>query len=462
MRWPLALAQLHKSDYRFDWSWLLVLYLVYLPLVFGTLLWHEVWSDEFHTFRSTAATWSEMLRQRAAAGHPPAFFVLEKAWVGALGHSVFAHRSLAALFGALSLGLTYALARQFVHRQASFWIALCLLAAPAQLTICQIARSYTMTQAWVCLVMLLAVAPLHRSAVQATVVSIAAAIAFYTHNAALIALAAVAIAIMLTSRTPATLIGLLIGLCLYFPYYLWVIGLDLTSHVDWIAKLQWSQLLEFPVSLVLGSTLQHIPTAVAILIGVWLFYSLVGGVLGDSALRLLGLQVLGVWGLGMLATVVDVRIISVARYFSPSTIALIVVAGIWAARWLSRFPIFTSQACFSGLALIGILFYFCCTPFNSIRPVARFVHSHLKAGESLVVYEAYKDITKTLPYYYPLPIHYSNTLRFMDDYQGIYWVQLYPDRSEESYHSATKDFASRFPKSRQFKIGDHRIVYFHR
>jgi hypothetical protein len=319
-----------------------------------------------------------------------------------------------------------------------------------------------MTQAWVCLAILLAVAPRHRPAVQITIVSIAAGIAFYTHNSALIALASLAIAIMLTSRTWSTLIGLLIGLSLYFPYYLWVIGPDLSSHVDWIAKLQWSQLLEFPVSLVLGSALQHIPTTVAILISCWLSYSLVSGVLAVSALRMLGLQVLGVWGLGLLATTFDVRIISVARYFSPSTIAQIIVAGVLAARWLSRFSIFTSQACFSGLALIGILFYFYCPPFKSIRPVAGFVQSHLKAGEAFVVYEAYKDITRTLPYYYPLPIHYSNTVRFMNDYQGMYWVQLYPDRSEESHHSATKDFASRFPKSRHFKIGDHRVVYFHR
>ncbi len=43
----------------------------YLLLIGATLDWHGYWYDEFYTIRAVDRSWPEMIRERAAQGHPP-------------------------------------------------------------------------------------------------------------------------------------------------------------------------------------------------------------------------------------------------------------------------------------------------------------------------------------------------------------------------------------------------------
>jgi hypothetical protein len=63
--------------------------------------------DEAFTWRLTRCILSDLIRRASTDVHPPLHYIAEKYWIAVFGDSLYAMRSLSALFGTLSIPLAY-------------------------------------------------------------------------------------------------------------------------------------------------------------------------------------------------------------------------------------------------------------------------------------------------------------------------------------------------------------------
>ncbi|MCA9130129.1 MAG: hypothetical protein KDB22_23740, partial [Planctomycetales bacterium] len=98
------------------------------------------------TIRVLKQPWSTLIAERAARGHPPLFFILQKAILGDATHSDTTYRVISVLFGAASLVVLYLYLSCHVKTLQTWLVMLPFLASCSQLLVVQMARSYALYQ----------------------------------------------------------------------------------------------------------------------------------------------------------------------------------------------------------------------------------------------------------------------------------------------------------------------------
>jgi hypothetical protein len=104
----------------------------------------SLWYDEGFSVYLARMDLSEITARTAADIQPPLYYYLLHAWINLLGDGEAAVRSLSALFGALSVGLIYALGRRLLGRGPALLAALLLAVSPLHVWYGQEARMYTL------------------------------------------------------------------------------------------------------------------------------------------------------------------------------------------------------------------------------------------------------------------------------------------------------------------------------
>ena len=113
-------------------------------LLLLTINWHGIWADEFHTFDAVELAPDELVFQRASAGHPPLFFLLEKISVLAFGKTVLGFRLISVTSISLAAAVAYQLClRLSGNRRNALALAVCSVFCPGLLSVAQLSRSYS-------------------------------------------------------------------------------------------------------------------------------------------------------------------------------------------------------------------------------------------------------------------------------------------------------------------------------
>ncbi len=122
---------------------LLVLLLATL-LRFYRLDYQSYWNDEGNSRAMTAKSVSAILRDSAADIHPPAYYLVLKAWAAFTGETEFALRSFSALTGIVLIALLYRLGLQYFNPTAALLAALLSAVNPFLIYYSQEARMYAL------------------------------------------------------------------------------------------------------------------------------------------------------------------------------------------------------------------------------------------------------------------------------------------------------------------------------
>ena len=122
------------------WRWMVFLTLCAAGLRLADLAGRSMWLDEGYTLARLAGSWQDILTnvvrlqgQLTIDFHPPAYFVLLKAWSQLVGDGEFALKLVSAAFGVLVVPATYVLARRlFTRRIGLLAAAFAVLCPPYQ------------------------------------------------------------------------------------------------------------------------------------------------------------------------------------------------------------------------------------------------------------------------------------------------------------------------------------------
>ena len=87
---------------------------------------HGFWIDELHTYGATRLSFTELFRERTAAGHQPTYFIFVKCWTNLAGATEASIRIVSVFFGALAFLTFFILCRRFLRDRATFATALFL------------------------------------------------------------------------------------------------------------------------------------------------------------------------------------------------------------------------------------------------------------------------------------------------------------------------------------------------
>ncbi len=363
---------------------------LYLLLVGTTLDWHGYWSDEFHTIRATSLPWQEMIRERAAQGHPPLFFLLEKAWISVAGTSEMGTRSLPMLCGLASLLLTYVIVRGEVERRAACLACGLLALGATQLLICQLARSYALLQLLMTAQTALVLSSRPPAAWRMAAAALLSAAALYTHGAALVAipahLAASAVALPEKWRQ---ILAAAAGCLLYVPFWLAFREVqEIEDHLNWVPYPTVTALLRFPALLQFGRYINDVPPLIQGLATLLLVASGLAALVASDRAAFLALQWFFAWALvAAAAGAWGVGIVSVERYFAP---ALVCQAGLVALTWTAaaqkgRWLSVGMLAAHAAVAIGSAGLYSLLPPFTAWREMAELIREHRSADETVVV-----------------------------------------------------------------------------
>src|SRR5207245_4217993 len=126
---------------------LLRTYLIHLP---------GIDTNESFSWRLAVSPITNLIQKTATDVHPPAYYLLLKAWISLWGDSVFALRSLSIVFGALSIPFAYLTVRHALAvlsnassgfspnaRYAALLAAVLMTVNPAQVQHSRVARMYS-------------------------------------------------------------------------------------------------------------------------------------------------------------------------------------------------------------------------------------------------------------------------------------------------------------------------------
>jgi mannosyltransferase len=104
----------------------------------------SLWYDEGFSVYLARMDLGEITARTAADIQPPLYYYLLHIWINVLGDSEASLRSLSALFGAISVGLIYALGRRLLGLGPALLAALLLAVSPLHVWYGQEARMYTL------------------------------------------------------------------------------------------------------------------------------------------------------------------------------------------------------------------------------------------------------------------------------------------------------------------------------
>jgi hypothetical protein len=376
----------------------------YLALAGGTLDWHGYWSDEFHTINAVSRSWGDLVHERASKGHPPLFFLAEKAWVGPLGHSEVADRSLPMLCGLGTVLLVYVIVRREASRWAACVASVLLMLCATQLLIVQLARSYAMLQLLATAHAALIVAGGKITAWRLVMSAGLCAAAMFTHGSAMIAIPVqlAAAAVALPARWRFIVSGGA-GCLAYLPFWLAFPSLDnVETHLDWVPPPTIESLLRFPAMLQFGRQIVAVPAWAQVVTVLVLVALAVGALLGSDHASFFGLQWFFAWAAAAAAGGQGIGIVGVERYFAAALVCQPIIAA-QLLDWLAarrRVPCIGVGAIVGGLALTSLVLYFMFPPFTPWREMAALVETHRIAGEAVVVASP-KVLATPLGHYYP-------------------------------------------------------------
>ena len=325
------------------WSWRIDLPLALLALLAGLatrlhgLGGKPYWLDEVTTLRRASLGTVDLVVDSLSFHHLPLYFLISRAFLP-LGTDEASLRLPAALFGALSCGLLFGLARMLGGRRAGLTAAMLLAFNPFQVQYGQEARSYTLVISFI-VVALWAVCrvlrdPGCRARTAWLVYGLSTLAALDTLSVALFWLLAALLAIVLAAaRDPihrrlllrrAAIVNTAVLVC-YIP---WIVAMyhltrgDMASGLDWVPPLSASRVWTTLQAVYLLRTTSLIR-----------FHTFPGG------LPWLGLVVAGAAGAGLVTHVrrdAAVRAAAVALLTLPlGMLTVSLFAPVWMPRYLA-------------------------------------------------------------------------------------------------------------------------------
>ncbi|HYM90762.1 MAG TPA: glycosyltransferase family 39 protein [bacterium] len=159
-------------------------------LRFALLGHNSLWDDEAFVAHAIQKGWHDLIVFLAAHdNHPPLYFALIKAWTGIAGTGEAALRAPSAMFGVVSVPLTYAIMRRLSGDRAARIAALFVAVSPFEVMAGQNARMYTLLEMLTLASTLLLILPTRRLWHSTAYVGTAAAM-MYTHYLGFVVLAA--------------------------------------------------------------------------------------------------------------------------------------------------------------------------------------------------------------------------------------------------------------------------------
>ncbi|HYM92424.1 MAG TPA: glycosyltransferase family 39 protein, partial [bacterium] len=151
---------------------------------------HSVFFDEAYVAWLSAHRWSDLLLLRLAEYHPPLHYVLMKAWIALAGPGEAALRTPSAVFGSLSVLLTYFLVRRVASEHVSLMSALFVAVSPFEIMAGQYGKMYTLLEVLAVGSTLVLALATERGAPRWTLYVALAAATLYTHYLGVFVLAA--------------------------------------------------------------------------------------------------------------------------------------------------------------------------------------------------------------------------------------------------------------------------------
>jgi uncharacterized membrane protein len=117
-------------------------------LLFSNLNLYDVWGDEVLTFPKGQSLQEVIEYTKHAGGtiHPPIYSLVQYLWIHSFaGYDLVKNRLIWALFGLISLALTYLLGRELFNRKVALAGALLFALSPFIVQYSRMVRYYTLT-----------------------------------------------------------------------------------------------------------------------------------------------------------------------------------------------------------------------------------------------------------------------------------------------------------------------------
>jgi hypothetical protein len=415
----------------------------YLALVGGTLAWHGYWSDEFHTIRTVARPWYDLIQERASKGHPPLFFLTQKAWTRLAGHGEVADRALAMLCGLGTVLLTYRMARHEVGRSWASLAAVALALAGTQLLIVQLARSYALLQLLVTANAALVVAGGKPSAWRMAAAAALCAAAMFTHGSAMIAIPAQLAATLVAWPSRWAYVAAGAGGCLaYVPFWLAFPTIDnVETHLDWVPPPTVEALLRFPAMLQFGRQVVVVPLWGQIMTGLVLVGMALRALWRSDCGAFFGLQWFLAWAAAAAAGAMGVGIVAVERYFAAALVAQAMCIALSAEMLVKLRPKMGAVlvAGIAGGLAISTGLYLALPTFTPWREMAALVMARKGPGERVVAVSP-AVLATPLAHYYDGQVEYraDDPITGSGSAPGI-WILLREDSDEAALRVMPRD-----------------------
>ena len=373
-----------------------------------TLEHHDYWTDEIHTLRAIRLNWSDLVVQRAGAGHPPLFFFVEKAISILFGTTEGVLRIFPFVCGIGSVVTVYWVLLRTFRESAAIMGCLLFALSPAQLFISQMARSYVLLQLVFWLFIFLVISRRVHGRKELVGGMLLCACAVYTHSLALLWIPVLLISILLAwpERWGIVLAGA-IGTATYLPLKFLFNRVNDPSHAVSETVIKSFEWLELPARLYFGRHLRDVPVLVVILATILMTIPLLGlRIFGrtrdDSLRRFFFMSFLAICLISTFFAIQGTNFVAVERYFAPLfPLTAFVVA--WWVEIIEKLGVRSRGLCNVALLLAGFassIVYIRNPPFLESRAVAQCLTKNRTFGESVLFYGLY---SRQLPfeYYYP-------------------------------------------------------------
>jgi hypothetical protein len=353
------------------------------------------WTDELHTLHAIQRPVKNLIYERAFKGHPPCFFLLEKATCYLLGEKEWQLRMLPFCFGVASLVVILGIADQVSLSSTSFLACGAIAFSPFLMILSQLARSYTLALTLQLILILLllrdsATESRQHSWMRGLSILICSTGAVLVHSSAYLSLTAVVIACLLSGIGKSRLwiwvmFGLAIGLVFvaYFPRVL----VDAPRHVAWAPPVGVMDAIRFPVMLLSGPLSSRVSTIISLVISVSLWVLILRGLLHRSAaLRFLAWQVWSNWLGGLVLAGLGINTLLVERYYIVSAVCLWILVAEEVIE-LAQSDYWRKVVCAAtvGLSLFGCVHYFRNPVVPNWREMADFIRARRAPDVSVVI-----------------------------------------------------------------------------
>jgi hypothetical protein len=386
-----------------------ILALIYAVFLLGTLDWHGYFSDELHTINAIKLPWIEMIQERAIQGHPPLFFVLEKAWMSFLPESEISCRALPALFGVGTLVLTYCIALRHAGGAAAALSSILVAASGTQCLTCHLARSYTLLQLLLTANMALVLSPEKPSWRRLIGSSLLCFAAMATHGSAFIAVPVQLLSTLLVEpKKSRIVIAMGIGFLTYCAMTLSLGGLTVSEqNINWIPPATAWAWLRFPVMLIFGRQVELVPGLFQAAIAAIVYLCVVSSMYAARVPMHLAIQWLLTVVVNSLAAIYGSGVLSIERYYAPIVVTQALLIAIYASNLTLR-PRLASFGVVAVIASWSVLLYLMYPPFTPWREMAHTITLHRRADERVQVL-TFEVLASPFSHYYDGPVVYVNS-----------------------------------------------------